>query len=113
MGFTVPWAGATPFTQVGMKEKMRRFAPVELLWAGPNSARSVFCVILSVAKDLDGRSDDRRQLRAAIKSAKDQLVALGVYLSTRSLLKGARFENDEVPLRGRTDAAACTCYVDG
>jgi hypothetical protein len=32
----------------------------------PNSAPCIFCVILSAAKDLDGRSNDRRQLRTPL-----------------------------------------------
>jgi len=63
---------------------------------------SLFCVILSAAKDLDGRSDDRRQLHTALKSAKDRLVTTGGVSLDSKLTKGGR-ELNRTKLR---DAAA-------
>ena len=66
VGFTLPWAGASPCTLGRMKRRCGASRLLELFGRIPNSTRFIFGVILSAAKDLDGRSDDRRQLRSKI-----------------------------------------------
>jgi hypothetical protein len=58
-----------------MKRRCGASRLLELFWLDSNSSRLFCCVILSAAKDLDGRSDGRRQLRS--KLTKDRLVTLG------------------------------------
>jgi hypothetical protein len=97
LGFTLPWAGASPCTQVRIK--MRRYAPVRtfLERSSEPALRFIFCVIVSAAKDLDGRSDDRVNYAQLSKSAKDRLVTLGGVSLDSKFINGGQVEKSEVP----------------